>query len=46
VLERQRSALDKEIASLEQRIAVDIYRGNLGFNYTGSRYSSRLVGNP
>jgi parvulin-like peptidyl-prolyl isomerase len=46
LLERRRSALDKEIALLAQRTPVGIYRANLGFNYTGSRYSSRLVSHP
>ncbi|MFH1574957.1 MAG: peptidyl-prolyl cis-trans isomerase [Acidobacteriota bacterium] len=40
LLERQRNALNQEIASLLQRTPVEIYRNNLGFNYSGARFSS------
>jgi parvulin-like peptidyl-prolyl isomerase len=45
-LERQRNAIENELASLAQRIPVQIYRNNLGFNYAGTRYSPRGGSNP
>jgi hypothetical protein len=46
MLEYQRNAIEREIASLSQRVPVEIYRERLGFQYTGTRYSSLREGNP
>jgi hypothetical protein len=46
MLEYQRKAIESEIASLSQRVPVEIYRERLGFQYTGTRYPSLREGNP
>lgn len=46
LLARRREAIDKEVASLAQRTPVEIYDKELGFRYTGNRYSSRLRNRP
>ena len=39
--ERQRVALDKELASLTNQMPVEVDRDGLGFKYTGSRLAAR-----
>lgn len=46
LLERQRSAIDKEVAYLAQQTPVEIHPANLGFRYTGTRFSAQREVNP
>jgi peptidyl-prolyl cis-trans isomerase C len=46
LLERQRSAIDKEVAYLANQTPVEIYPGNLGFRYTGTRFPAQKEVNP
>ncbi len=39
LLERQREVLAREVQSLVKGTPVEIYRDNLGFNYTGTRFT-------
>ena len=46
LLERQRSAIDKEVAYLAQQTPVEIHPANLGFRYTGTRFPAQREVNP
>lgn len=46
LLERQRSAIDKEVSFLAQQTPVEIYPENLGFRYTGTRFHAHREVNP
>jgi len=46
LLDKQRAALEEEIAFLAQRTPVVVYAVNLGFHYSGSKYSSRGENSP
>ncbi len=46
LLERRRRAIDDEVESLAKKTPIEIYGGQLGFRYTGTRYASAVRSGP
>lgn len=46
LLQRRRRAIDEEVESLAKRTPIEIYGGQLGFRYTGTRYASAVRSRP